>query len=40
LVDRSRGKVLADVVHRRLLAMGFGGDERPVRRAVAEPKTA
>ena len=38
LVDRSRGKVRADVVHDRLLAMGFAGDERTVRRAVAEAK--
>ena len=40
LVDRSRGKVRADVIHDRLLAMGFAGDERTVRRAVAEAKTA
>src|SRR6266576_883685 len=38
LVDRSGGKVRADVVHERLVAMGFGGDERTTRRAVAEAK--
>ncbi len=40
LVDRSNGKVRADVVYDRLRAMGFAGDERTVRRAVAEAKTA
>jgi transposase len=40
LVDRSNGQVRADVVHRRLVAMGFGGDERTTRRAVAEVKAA
>ena len=40
LVERSRGKVRADVVHRRIAAMGFGGDERTTRRAVAEIKDA
>jgi transposase len=40
LVDRSQGKVRADVVHQRLVAMGFGGTERTTRRAVAEVKTA
>jgi hypothetical protein len=37
-VERSRGKVRADVVHERLVAVGFGGDERTTRRAVAEAK--
>src|SRR3982751_431565 len=37
-VDRSHGKVRADVVHQRLLAMGFGGTDRTTRRAVAEAK--
>jgi len=37
-VDRSQGKVRADVVHERLQALGFGGDERTTRRAVAEAK--
>ena len=38
LVDRSQGKVRADVVHERIVAMGFNGDERTTRRAVAEAK--
>jgi transposase len=37
-VDRSKGHVRADVVHERLVAVGFGGDERTTRRAVAEAK--
>ncbi|PZR97351.1 MAG: hypothetical protein DLM67_08095 [Candidatus Nephthysia bennettiae] len=40
LVERSRGKIRADVVHERLLAMGFSGNERTTRRAVAELKAA
>jgi hypothetical protein len=40
LVDRSNGQVRTDVVHRRLVAMGCGGDERTTRRAVAECKQA
>jgi transposase len=40
LVERSRGKVRADVVHERLQAMGFSGNERTTRRAVAEAKRA
>jgi transposase len=40
LVDRSNGKIRADVVHRRLTAMGYGGSERTTRRAVAEAKAA
>jgi hypothetical protein len=36
LVDKSQGKVRADVVHARLVAMGFGGTDRTTRRAVAE----
>ena len=38
LVDRSHGKIRADVVHDRIAAMGFAGDERTTRRAVAEAK--
>src|SRR6266542_1077832 len=34
-VERSGGKVRADIVHERLAAMGFGGNERTTRRAVA-----
>lgn len=41
LVDRSHGKVRADVVHdHHLVPMGFGGDERTTRRAVAKAKEA
>lgn len=40
LVDRSKAKVRADVVHERIVAMGFIGDERTTRRAVAEAKAA
>jgi transposase len=38
LVARSNGRVRADVVHERLVAMGFDGGERTTRRAVAEVK--
>jgi hypothetical protein len=38
LVDRSAGKIRADVVHDRLMAMGFDGSGRTTRRAVAELK--
>src|SRR6266851_1239921 len=34
-VERSKGKVRADKVHERLVTMGFAGDERTTRRAVA-----
>ena len=37
-VERSRGKVRADVVFRRLCRLGFAGSERSVRRAVCEPR--
>ena len=37
-VERSRGKVRADVAHKRLLALGFTGSERTTRRAVAAVK--
>jgi hypothetical protein len=37
-VDRSEGKVRADVVHERLAGLGFIGDERTIRRAVAGAK--
>ena len=39
-MDHSHAKVRADVAYERLLAMGFAGDERTVRRAVAEAKAA
>lgn len=39
-VERSGGKIRADVVHERLLTMGYTGTERTTRRAVAEAKAA
>lgn len=38
LVVRSNGKIRADVVHRRITAMGFKGGERTTRRMVAQVK--
>lgn len=38
LVEASKGRVRADVVHARLVAMGFSGTDRSTRRAVAEVK--
>jgi len=38
LVERSEGKVRADKVRERLAAMGFTGNERTTRRAVAAAK--
>jgi transposase len=40
LVDRSKGKIRADVAYRKITAMGYRGSERSVRRAVAEVKAA
>ncbi len=40
LVDRSHGKIRADVAHDKITAMGYGGSERTTRRAVAEAKAA
>ena len=37
-VKRSRGRIRADVAHRKLVAMGYRGSERTTRRAVAEAK--
>lgn len=37
-VEKSRGKVRADVAHEKLLALGFTGSERTTRRAVAAVK--
>jgi len=37
-VDRSKGKVRADIAHERLVVMGFSGTERTTRRAVAAAK--
>lgn len=39
-VDRSEGNVRADVVHERMRGLGFIGDERTTRRAVAQAKQA
>ena len=39
-VERSHGKVRADVAHDKLLALGFEGSERTTRRAVAKAKGA
>lgn len=39
-VERSAGKVRADVVHERLVGLGFTGNERSTRRAVAQAKGA
>jgi hypothetical protein len=38
MVELSECQVRADVVHDKLVAMGFAGDERSTRRAVAELK--
>lgn len=37
-VDRSDGRIRADVVHEKLLAMGYPGSERTTRRVVAAVK--
>ena len=39
-IDRSNGKVRADVVHERLIAMGYTGSERTTRRVVAILKSS
>jgi len=33
-IDRSNGKLRADVAHDKLVALGFAGSERTTRRAV------
>ena len=38
LVERSQGKVRADVAHEKITAMGYAGSERTTRRAVARLK--
>jgi len=38
LVERSHGKIRADVAHERITAMGYAGSERTTRRAVAQLK--
>jgi len=40
LVDRSKGKIRADVAHEKITAMGYAGSERTTRRVVAELKAA
>jgi transposase len=40
LVGRSKGKIRADVAHRKITAMGYRGSERSTRRAVAEVREA
>ena len=37
-VQNSQGKVRADVIHERIVALGFTGGERTTRRTVAEAK--
>ena len=39
-IERSAGKLRADVAHDKLLALGFEGSERTTRRAVRQAKTA
>ena len=39
-VERSYGKIRADVAHEKLLALGYTGSERTTRRAVAQVKKA
>ena len=39
-VDRSKGKVRADMVHAKLVWLGYTGSERTTRRAVADAKAA
>ena len=34
-MERSKGKIRADVAHEKLLALGYPGSERTTRRAVA-----
>ncbi|HEX2904054.1 MAG TPA: IS21 family transposase [Jatrophihabitans sp.] len=38
LLERSSGRIRADVVHEKLAAMGFTGSERTTRRAVAKAR--
>ncbi len=40
LVERSSGRVRADVVHERLVVLGFAATERTTRRAVRQAKAA
>jgi hypothetical protein len=38
LVERSKGRIRADVAHEKITAMGYAGSERTTRRAVARLK--
>lgn len=40
LVERSKGRIRADVAHEKITAMGYAGSERTTRRAVAGLKRA
>jgi hypothetical protein len=40
LIERSKGKIRADVAHDKIAAMGFSGSERTTRRVVAQLKAA
>lgn len=39
-MERSRGKIRADVAHDKLVTLGYGGSERTTRRAVARVRVA
>lgn len=39
-IERSRGRLRADVAHRKLVDLGYTGSERTTRRAVARAKRA
>jgi hypothetical protein len=39
-MERSKGKIRADVAHEKLAALGFQGSERTTRRAVARVRAA
>ncbi len=39
-MERSKGKIRADVAHDKLVALGYTGSERTTRRAVAKVKAA
>ena len=40
LVEKTRGRIRADVTHQKLVGMGYEGSERSTRRAVAQVKAA
>lgn len=40
LVERSKGKIRGDVVHEKLVALGYAGSERTTRRAVRKVRAA